>query len=194
MLRVPLEGLKAQSKTGRCSGFRWGAPSIVSLSPRYWRIASASARGYPSLFNASGTVLFTILMTPPPTSHLYLTSAMSGSIPVVSQSIMKAIVPVGAMTDICAFLKPNRSPSDNASSQDLTAASTRSLGTSPRGILYALDRCIPMTLRKGFSLLRYPRNGPSLFAISDDVEYACPDISADMAAEDRKSTRLNSSH
>src|SRR5216117_1548001 len=77
MLRVPLEGLKAQSKTGRCSGFRWGAPSIVSLSPRYWRIASASARGYPSLFNASGTVLFTILMTPPPTSHLYLTSAMS---------------------------------------------------------------------------------------------------------------------
>src|SRR2546422_7387687 len=73
MLRVPLEGLKAQSKTGRCSGFRWGAPSIVSLSRRYWRIASASSSGYPSLFKASGTVLLTILMTPPPTSHLYLT-------------------------------------------------------------------------------------------------------------------------
>src|SRR5207247_9409744 len=95
----------------------------------------------------------------------------------------KSIVPVVAMTDICAFLKAKRSPGDKASSQDLTAASTRSLGPSPRGILYALDRCIPVTLRKGFSLLRYPRNGPSLFAISDDVEYACPDISADMAAE-----------
>src|SRR6266571_5230480 len=170
MLRVPLEGLKAQSKTGRCSGFRWGAPSIVSLSWRYWRIASASSSEYPSLFKASGTVLLTILITPPPTSHLYLTSAMSGSIPVVSQSIMKAMVPVGAMTDICAFLKPNRSPSDNASSQDLTAASTKSLGTSPRGILYAWDRCIPITLRNGFSLLVYPRNGPSLFEMSEEVE------------------------
>ena len=35
---------------------------------------------------------------PPPTSRLYLTSAMSGSMPVVSQSIMKPMVPVGAST------------------------------------------------------------------------------------------------
>src|SRR5207302_793684 len=32
---------------------------------------------------------------PPPTSFLYLTSARSGSMPVVSQSIMKPMVPVG---------------------------------------------------------------------------------------------------
>src|SRR5438034_9224806 len=111
-------------------------------------------------------------MTPPPTSHLYLTSAMSGSIPVVSQSIMKAIVPVAAMTDICAFLKPNRSPSDSASSQDLTAASTRSLGTAPRGLLSALDRSIPMTLSKGVSVLIDPGNRRSLLAISDGHEDA----------------------
>src|SRR5881409_3203279 len=183
MLLDPLDGLNAQSKTARCSGFRWGAPSIVSFSWRKPRISSVWPVEYPSLLKASGTVPFAILMTPPPTSHLYLTRAMSGSMPVVSQSIMNAIVPVGAMTDICAFLKPNRSPSERASSQDRTAASTRSFGTSSRGILPAWDLCIPMTLRKGFSLLRYPRNGPSLFAISDDVEYACPDISADMAAE-----------
>ena len=46
----------------------------------------------------SGTVRLTIFSIPPPASCLYLTSAMSGSIPVVSQSIMKAMVPVGART------------------------------------------------------------------------------------------------
>ena len=45
-----------------------------------------------------GTVRLTILSMPPPASCLYFTSAMSGSIPVVSQSIMNAIVPVGART------------------------------------------------------------------------------------------------
>ena len=49
---------------------------------------------------------------PPPTSFLYFTSAMSGSTPVVSQSIMKAIVPVGASTVACelryAGLAPGR--------------------------------------------------------------------------------------
>ena len=48
--------------------------------------------------SAAGTVLLTILMTPPPTSFLYLMSARSGSMPVVSQSIMKPMVPVGAIT------------------------------------------------------------------------------------------------
>ena len=48
--------------------------------------------------SACGTDWLTILIMPPPTSFLYLTSAMSGSMPVVSQSIMKPIVPVGAST------------------------------------------------------------------------------------------------
>jgi hypothetical protein len=55
------------------------------------------------LLSAIGTVWLTIFIMPPPTSFLYLTSAMSGSTPVVSQSIMKPIVPVGASTVACAL-------------------------------------------------------------------------------------------
>jgi hypothetical protein len=58
------------------------------------------------LASASGTVWLTILSRPPPTSRLYLTIAMSGSMPVVSQSIRKAIVPVGASTVVWALRKP----------------------------------------------------------------------------------------
>jgi hypothetical protein len=50
------------------------------------------------LASAIGTVWLTIFINPPPTSFLYFTSAMSGSTPVVSQSIMKPMVPVGAST------------------------------------------------------------------------------------------------
>src|SRR5947207_899180 len=38
-------------------------------------------------------------MEPPPTSFLYLIRARSGSIPVVSQSMRKLIVPVGALAE-----------------------------------------------------------------------------------------------
>jgi len=55
---------------------------------------------------ACGTVVLTIFNKPPPTSFLYFTSAMSGSTPVVSQSIMKAIVPVGASTVTCELRTP----------------------------------------------------------------------------------------
>ena len=47
---------------------------------------------------------------PPPTSHLYFTNAISGSTPVVSQSIKNAIVPVGASTEICEFRIPCFNP------------------------------------------------------------------------------------
>ena len=45
--------------------------------------------------SAIGTVRLTIVIVPPPTSSLYLTSEKSGSMPVVSQSIRNEIVPVG---------------------------------------------------------------------------------------------------
>ena len=48
--------------------------------------------------SAIGTVRLTIVIWPPPTSSLNLTSEKSGSMPVVSQSIRKLIVPVGAST------------------------------------------------------------------------------------------------
>ena len=47
----------------------------------------------------AGTVWLTIDIVPPPTSFLNLTSPRSGSMPVVSQSIIRPIVPVGASTD-----------------------------------------------------------------------------------------------
>ena len=43
--------------------------------------------------SARGTVRFTIVIWPPPTSSLSFTSEKSGSMPVVSQSIRKLIVP-----------------------------------------------------------------------------------------------------
>ena len=45
----------------------------------------------------------TIVILPPPTSSLNLTSEKSGSMPVVSQSIRNEIVPVGASTVACAL-------------------------------------------------------------------------------------------
>ena len=44
-----------------------------------------------------------ILKYPPPASFLNFTSAKSGSIPVVSQSITRPMVPVGATTLTCAL-------------------------------------------------------------------------------------------
>ncbi len=58
-------------------------------------------------------MLLTILIMPPPTSRLYLMSAMSGSMPVVSQSIMKPMVPVGASTVAWPLRKPNSLPIDS---------------------------------------------------------------------------------
>ena len=51
-------------------------------------------------------VWLTICIEPPPTSFLNLTSEKSGSMPVVSQSIMKPMVPVGASTEAWALRKP----------------------------------------------------------------------------------------
>ncbi len=96
--RMPLTGLNAQSNTFRCSSCSCGAPSMVSFSSMYSTMSLTSLLSYPSLRRAAGTVPLTIFRRPPPTSFLYLTRARSGSIPVVSQSIISPIVPVGAST------------------------------------------------------------------------------------------------
>ena len=68
-------------------------------APRQWRTMSSTCHGaYPSRASAGGTDWLMILKYPPPASFLNFTSAKSGSIPVVSQSMMRPIVPVGAMT------------------------------------------------------------------------------------------------
>src|ERR1700738_4037043 len=68
-----------------------------------------------------------ILKYPPPASFLNLTSAKSGSMPVVSQSMTRPIVPVGASTVAWALRKPCCSPSANARSQLRRAAAANSV-------------------------------------------------------------------
>ena len=64
-------------------------------------------RRVPELRRArAGTVWFTNCIVPPPTSFFVFTSASSGSMPVVSQSIISPIVPVGASTLACALRNP----------------------------------------------------------------------------------------
>ena len=94
-------------------------------------------------------MLLTILKTPPPTSFLYLTSAMSGSIPVVSQSIMNAIVPVGARTVVWPFLNPYSVPSVTASAHAPRADDSRSPGTYLASIPSACDWCLRITPMNG---------------------------------------------
>ncbi len=60
-------------------------------------------RAVAQLFKAAGTDWLMILKYPPPASFLNFTSAKSGSIPVVSQSITRPMVPVGAITETCAL-------------------------------------------------------------------------------------------
>ena len=62
-------------------------------------IASVTSWEYPRFFSARLTVVLTICIELPSTSFLNFTSEKSGSIPVVSQSIMKPMVPVGASSE-----------------------------------------------------------------------------------------------
>ena len=75
----------------------------MPCSATYASICSTCVSEYPSVRSAIGTVRLAIVMFPPPTSSLYLTSEKSGSMPVVSQSIRNEIVPVGASTVACAL-------------------------------------------------------------------------------------------
>src|SRR5450756_1659355 len=76
----------------------------------YSTIASMVSSVYPKRRRARGTVWLTICIDPPPTSFLNLTREKSGSMPVVSQSIMKPMVPVGASTEAWALRQPSFSP------------------------------------------------------------------------------------
>ena len=66
---------------------------------------------------------------------LYLTSEKSGSMPVVSQSIMKPIVPVGASTEACALRGDNLffSPSLSTSAQAFVASLCTSVSLTCTG-------------------------------------------------------------
>src|SRR3712207_7931616 len=72
-------------------------------------------------------------MEPPPTSFLNLTSEKSGSMPVVSQSIMKPMVPVGASTEACALRQPFSAPIARQSCHCTVAALRTSASSAPTG-------------------------------------------------------------
>ena len=80
-----------------------GAPEKLADPTAYLIMASISVALYFKLLRACGTDWLIILKYPPPESFLNLTNAKSGSTPVVSQSITSPIVPVGAITVVCAF-------------------------------------------------------------------------------------------
>ena len=74
---------------------------MVLFSSMYSTIASTCCAVYPRRLRARGIVWFTMNIVPPPTSFFALVRARSGSMPVVSQSIMRPMVPVGASTVAC---------------------------------------------------------------------------------------------
>ena len=87
-----------------------------------------------------------MVISPPPTSFFDLTSEKSGSTPVVSQSIMKLIVPVGARTVACALRKPCTSPISSASSHARRAPPSRSSGTDSACLMFpTAARCFAIT-------------------------------------------------
>ena len=72
---------------------------MVPVSLRYLRIAVRDGLVVAELDQGlASTLWLTIVSVPPPTRRLTFTRARSGSMPVVSQSIMNPIVPVGAST------------------------------------------------------------------------------------------------
>ena len=97
-------------------------PMMCSIMPLIFGLE------YPSLLRAAGTPLLIILREPPPASVLYCMRENCGSTPVVSAPMTSPIVPVGAITVVCAFLYPCSSPSLSALSQAPRAASRRSFG------------------------------------------------------------------
>ena len=140
-------------------------------------IASIVSCAYPSFTSAAGTVWLTICIDPPPTSFLNLTNEKSGSIPVVSQSIIKPIVPVGARTEICALRHPFLSPVARHASHALFA----SVHTSRSRVVsdFADDdaaACLRITRACGLAFCAKPAYGPTIPASSAERLYVIPDI------------------
>ena len=94
----------ATSNTGRCSSRQAGRADDRAVRGQVrLDLLDLLVAGSRASRSASGTVRLTIVICPPPTSSLNLTSEKSGSMPVVSQSIRNEIVPVGASTVACAL-------------------------------------------------------------------------------------------
>ena len=125
-------------------------------------------------------VWLTIDIVPPPTSFFILTRPRSGSMPVVSQSIIRPIVPVGASTDAWLLRTPNSLPSANRRLPRLLAR----LRPARCGTAWVLldvvarvtvHRRAPAACARGLSAK--PSNGPIRAAVRALVAYEWPVMS-----------------
>ena len=85
--------------------------------------------------------------------------------PVVSQSIIRPIVPVGARTDAWLLRTPEVAASSLASSQACWAAPSKDAGTSSSSICDAASWCCRRTRSMCSSLSANPANGPIRLAV-----------------------------
>ncbi len=103
--------------------------------------------------SARGTVWLTICIEEPSTIFLNFTREKSGSIPVVSQSIMKPMVPVGASTEAWALRKPFSAPSSTTLSHSALAAASTVVSLVCIGCTFAVaSRCLRITAWWGSAL------------------------------------------
>ena len=111
-------------------------------------------------------VWLTIIIVPPPTNFFIFTRPRSGSMPVVSQSIIRPMVPVGASTLAWLLRTPYSSPSRTAAAQASAPACTSSAGTTEVLAISAwASRCMRSTLSMCTSLSAKPANGPIRLAV-----------------------------
>ena len=89
--------------------------------------------------------------------------------PVVSQSIIRPIVPVGARTDAWLLRTPEVAASSLASSQHSCAAPSRLAGTSSSSMWAAASWCWRRTRSMCSWLASYPPNAPMRLAVRADV-------------------------
>ena len=101
-----------------------------------------------------------MVMVPPPTNCLVLTSIRSGSMPVVSQSISRPMVPVGASTVAWLLRTPSAAARRQASSQARRAAASRPAGAEPASMAAVAARCFSSTPSMGPRLAWKPAKGP----------------------------------
>ncbi len=111
----------------------------------------------------------TMRIVPPPTSFLDLTRPRSGSIPVVSQSIIRPMVPVGARTVAWALRTPCSSAVSTQVSQDSRAAASTLAGARVTSMLPTAARCLRRTRRVPSRSSAKPSKGPVTLAISAEV-------------------------
>ena len=98
--------------------------------------------------------------------------------PVVSQSIIRPMVPVGASTDACALRQPFVSPILLPVAHSCVAASKidRSMSSKRRASSFAAA-CLRMTRACAAALRAYPAYGPTTPASSAERRYDVPVIS-----------------